>query len=345
MSRFFTGLSADRQSCFVYYMGSNWTDPKAPRDKDGVQMRVPGFGGTYALDKIDPESIVTLFPYYHQALETLRLYGFDDGRTIFGAPFDWRYLPSPQWIADTRDLIETAVAKTGQKVVLVVHSLACQHSYMFLMHQSLEWRQKHIAHWLPLSPVWAGSPLSLYAILTKDFFGLPGYLSKIGAIADTMQTAFELLPNMRFGKDVVLASTPTAVYTAANITLLLERAGIAHAAVAVATTRAALDATTWQPPGVPTTIVWSHGFKSVLRIKYSRDSDIGKQPPGIVFGDGDGLVTNDSLRYLSELWAADPLTQTIALGKGFHGEVPHDKVVLELVLNLACNNGTQHHSL
>ena len=61
----------------------------------GVQVRVPGFGGTETVEYLDP-SIKFFGPtdYFHAMVKHFVSKGYIRGKNIVGAPYDWRFSPS-----------------------------------------------------------------------------------------------------------------------------------------------------------------------------------------------------------------------------------------------------------
>ena len=59
---------------------------------DGVDTLVPGFGNTSSIEYLDPTT-PWLEPtqYFHDMVQHFVQLGYEPGKTIRGAPFDWRY--------------------------------------------------------------------------------------------------------------------------------------------------------------------------------------------------------------------------------------------------------------
>lgn len=60
---------------------------------DGVDMHIPGFGKTFALEFLDP-SKSSVGSYFHTMVESLVGWGYTRGEDVRGAPYDWRRAPS-----------------------------------------------------------------------------------------------------------------------------------------------------------------------------------------------------------------------------------------------------------
>ncbi len=54
----------------------------------GVQTSIPGFGNTQTIEHLDDYHFV---PYFHYMVKYLKGLGYETGRSLRGAPYDWRY--------------------------------------------------------------------------------------------------------------------------------------------------------------------------------------------------------------------------------------------------------------
>ena len=62
----------------------------------GVDIRVPGFGNTSTIEYVDP-SRVSFTGYYNILVNALIGFGYERGKNLKGAPYDFRKAPS-KWI-------------------------------------------------------------------------------------------------------------------------------------------------------------------------------------------------------------------------------------------------------
>jgi len=86
-------------------------------------------------------------PYWQMA-KTFEKWGLTEGKTYFGAPFDYRFM-APQTISayttSLKSLIEQAFTENGDsKVVLMGHSNGPPTQYSFLQSMTDEWKQKFV---------------------------------------------------------------------------------------------------------------------------------------------------------------------------------------------------------
>lgn len=238
--------------------------------------------------------------------------GWEVGKNLFMAPFDWR-VPSfnqSDFHAQLQTLVETTVKSTGQKVTLMALSEGPQVTLSFLHRMTQEWKDTHVAWFVANSPVWSGAPMSL--------------MSAVSGINTTSTMSFELgrqlslnTPSFywlwpRLGDnatitwpaDEPLLLTPSRVYTAANMSNALRDLGLdAYAAVADIVTHEP-DMTAFAPPGVNTFV--TYGTQIPTPATYSYDRDFAPQLPSppqpslVGVTSGDSVVTlRSSLRGLT----------------------------------------------
>ena len=59
------------------------------------------------MDYLDPAFPLKQFTkYFHDMIVALRNRGYCDQEQMFGAGYDWRKLPSKEWVSGVRNLVE-----------------------------------------------------------------------------------------------------------------------------------------------------------------------------------------------------------------------------------------------
>lgn len=317
-------------------------DPAARGSKnvEGVEVRVPHWGTVASVDPLSAEfgNIVRM---YGPAMDTLKRMGYEENRTLFVAAYDWRRLPTAQWLADVRAMIERAVAQSGKKVVIFSHSMGGPMSYMFLMGQTAEWRAQHIQHYIPVSPVWSGTAIIPYAMVTNKIFNITGPYSQIGRLFRHLEGLYILAPSVVFDPDTVIASTDVNTYTAANLSLLLERVGVRNADDITRNVQHNLNKYDYEHPGVPVTTIWSVGSECLGSFHWKKDAAVGIQEPIPTIIEGDWLVPRSSLEYAYKRWSRGPhadITRGVPLSKSNHATSTNDDRTMNVVFHAACDN-------
>ncbi|XP_026192880.1 phospholipid--sterol O-acyltransferase [Cyclospora cayetanensis] len=140
--------------------------------KEGLVVEVDSFGGAHGFDYLDyyynERFGVPGTAYFHETLRTLYANGYQEGQSLVGIPYDWRF---PPWQMDFRRLkkeIETHVeAMGGAKADLLVHSLGSLVCNYFLNKVvTQEWKNKYINSYTLVAPATGGSFKAIKAILT-----------------------------------------------------------------------------------------------------------------------------------------------------------------------------------
>jgi len=282
----------------------------------GTDFRVPYWGTVKSIDPLSSE-FGSLIRFYGWTTDELEKLGYEDGKTLFVAAYDWRRMETDEWRNNVRELIEKAVNSTGKKAVLFTHSMGCPFSYMFLMSQTLEWRQKYIHHYVPVSPVWIGTNIIPYIMITNKVLNITVQpFASLGGVLRFLEGPYVLSPSTVYNPDTIIARTDTSVYTAKNQSLLLERVGVKNAEAIIQYVQNELYKYKFEHPGIPVTTIWSTGTETVGPFLWHKDSEIGVDEPIPEFIEGDGLVPHDSLVYAYKVWGAGPhadITQGVDL--------------------------------
>jgi lysophospholipase-3 len=59
---------------------------------DDIRIRVPGFGDTETVEELSQTGLKD-FPYFKELVNYFVDRGYERGKSIRGAPYDWRYGP------------------------------------------------------------------------------------------------------------------------------------------------------------------------------------------------------------------------------------------------------------
>lgn len=110
--------------------------------------------------------------------------GYSPGKTLFGAPYDFR-LPvdalmqsktlgtNNTFEEDLRLLIERAYNSSGNKRVhIVTHSLGGPTILYFLNRRPLSWKDKFVSSFIPIAGPFAGSLKALKTMVSGDNLGM-----------------------------------------------------------------------------------------------------------------------------------------------------------------------------
>jgi pimeloyl-ACP methyl ester carboxylesterase len=274
---------------------------------EGVNIRPHDFGGVKGVAYLDYiGSLPVVFaPYYASVIKSLEEIGYEAGKSIRGAPYDWRlpatYLNTIGWYKNLTNLIEETYELNGNLPVhLVTHSMGGPTALYFLNFMSQEWKDTYIASFIPIAGPWTGSPKALRAILSGDNFGLSfaglDILSKlrIRNIARQSGGVMELVPNTDLNTANSTFVTVQGVnYTIAQFPQLFKVAGTPASIPVYYDTQKLVESLS--APNVPVHCLYGWGVPTEHYYDYT-DGDFSKDPIIYEPDMGDGTVPLYSLQ-------------------------------------------------
>ncbi|KAJ3632938.1 hypothetical protein MTP99_009918 [Tenebrio molitor] len=269
---------------------------RTTRNSDGVDIRIPGFGGTETVEWLDPSHAVT-GSYFNSIAKTLVSLGHERNKTIKGAPYDFRKAPNEnqQYFVDLKALIEqTHADNDGQPVIIIAHSMGGPMTLHFLNQQSQDWKDKYIKSMVTLSGAWGGSVKAVKVYAIGDDLG--SYVLRESVMRQEQITSPSLawlLPSKLFWKpDEVLVQTDKKNFTVANLKDFFEAINYMDGwEMRKDTENYQLD---FKAPGVEVHCLYGTAIPTVERLFYKAGTWLDGYPT-LVNGDGDGTVNRRSL--------------------------------------------------
>ena len=313
---------------------------------DKLDIHVPNWGMTYPVRKqldyvvrdVNSEtkrgfdqdilntaikSISSATGYFERLIETLIKLGYVENKDIVSAPFDWRNEPNDEWMAKTKDQIEKTYANNNNTpVVLIAHSYGNIMTYLFLIKQTPEWKEKYIHHYAAVSPAYMGSPKSYILALTYTVLDYspdaPLYLEAMGRPFRNVPSLYTLMPYSKAYRDDPNAlEVPGRNYTFDEIPEIFNEVGIDNFDAKWNSTRSMMGELHGEEysvePGVNTTIFYTTSRKSTYyKVRCTKTLEelanytdwVGSGLCEIVFKDGDGTITTEALIYPYKNWKA-----------------------------------------
>lgn len=336
-------LLAPFTTCFAQRM-TLYYDP----DKDdyhnapGVQTRVPHFGSTQSLLFLDP-NLKQITTYMASLVESLENIGYVDSKTLFGAPYDFRYGLAPKdhpshvgsrFLKDLKDLVEKASNSNGGKpVILVSHSLGGLFALQLLNRNKPSWRRKFVKHLITLSAPWGGTVDEMLTFASGNTLGVP--LVNPLLVREEQRSSESnlwLMPNPKlFGREKPIVIAPNATYSAQDIPQFLDDIGFPQG-IHPFKTRVLGLMEQLEAPGVPITCVIGSGVRTAETLFYGENGF--DERPEIVYGDGDGTVNMVSLLGHESLWSnvKNQTLKTVRLAGVSHTQILKDDGALDEVV-------------
>jgi len=303
------------------------------RNNDGVETRVPGWGDTASLDCLEP-SICTATSAFKGMTVALVEAGYERNNTLLGAPYDFRYAPFSKvgkaFHADLKELIESAVARTGERAVIVSHSMGGLQMLHFMTQQTQAWKDAHVREWVAISAPWGGANKELGVFASGENQGLPVDALKVRVAQRSFETDFWMLPVPELHDSTPIVTTPSRNYSAQDYASFFRDIGF-ESGLKIYEQVAELPNLALPAPGVQMRCLYSTGVDTPKTFNYPEGL---QESPVVAHGDGDGTVTLESLR-LCERWAADGNGKQFS-SKIFHGHSHTDilkasEVIAEVV--------------
>lgn len=276
-------------------------------------------------------------------VESLEQAGYESGKTLFGAPYDFRYglaakghptRVGSKFLEDLKALIEkTSSSNGGKPVILLSHSLGGLFVLQLLNRNPLSWRQKFIKHFLALSAPWGGTVEEMLTFASGYSLGVP--LVEPLLVREEQRSSESnlwLMPNPNlFSREKTLVITPNDNYSAYDIARFLNDIGFPQG-VYPYKTRVLPLMDELVAPGIPVTCVVGSGVRTPETLFYG-ESGFDEQPE-IVYGDGDGTVNMVSLLGLESLWSGlkNQTLKVIKIRGVSHTDILKNEVALVQIL-------------
>lgn len=286
-------------------------------------------------------------------VESLEEIGYIDSKTLFGAPYDFRYGLAPEghschigskYLQQLKDLIENAsVVNGGKPVIIISHSLGGLYVHQLLLRTTTSWRMKFIKHFIALSTPWGGTVQEMLTFASGYTLGVP--LVKPLLVREEQRSSESnlwLMPSPTlFGHVKPLVITPNANYTAKDIPRFLTDIGFSEG-VHPYKTRVLPMVEKLTAPEVPVTCIIGSGIHTPETLFY--DAKGFDKQPSIIWGDGDGTVNLLSLLAVQSQWINQPLRIINVKGLS-HTSVLSDQRSLYQVLKLVSDINTDNLEL
>ncbi|XP_066249695.1 lysosomal phospholipase A and acyltransferase-like isoform X2 [Euwallacea similis] len=269
---------------------------RTTRNPPGVDIRVPGFGGSETVEWIDPSHAAT-GAYFKDIGNLLVSMGYTRNVSIRGAPYDFRRGPNENkdYFIQLKQLIEDTYNQNNQtSVMLIVHSMGGPMSLHFLNQQEQAWKNKYIKRLVALSGAWGGSMKAMKVFAMGDDLG--SYILRPSIMrAEQMSqpsTAW-LLPSPLFWKpDEILVETEKKNFTLSNLEEFFK--GLAFMDGWEMHKDMEPYQLNFKPPGVEVHCLYGTGVDTVERLYYKPGTWLDGTPT-LINGDGDGTVNIRSL--------------------------------------------------
>lgn len=283
--------------------------------------------------------------YMAPMVDSLEEIGYVRDKTLFGAPYDFRYGLAPEghpcevgskFLKDLKELVENASSSNGGKsVILVTHSLGGLFALQFLNRNPLSWRRHFIKHLVALSTPWGGSVEEMRTFASGNTLGVPLVNPlRVRTEQRSSESNLWLLPNPTiYERKTPIVITQNSNYTVDEIPRFLKDIGFEEG-VYPYESRILPLMEQFQAPGVNLTCVIGRGVRTPETLFYGENGF--DEQPEMAYGDGDGTVNMVSLRALERLWAEEKnqTLETIELRGVTHKSILENREALDVIIKV-----------
>lgn len=275
-------------------------DPKTHTTQNavGVETRIPGFGGTFSVEYLD-KSKRSVGLYFAPLVNQLAGQGYVRGKTIRGAPYDFRKAANEQeeYFKNLQSLIEETYHQNGNTpVVLMTHSMGSIMTLHFLNTQSQKWKDTFIQSFISLAGVWGGTVDAIKVFAVGDNLRSRFLSEKNLLWQRTCPSLAWLMPSRDlWDDDFVFVSTSEVNFTRLESKHLFESLSAELGPNMMSMINDTKNILSGLPaPGVEVYCIHSSEVPTVEQLNYGEGYFPGYDPT-YVYGDGDGTVNKRSL--------------------------------------------------
>jgi hypothetical protein len=331
--------------CVIDWLRLVWNSTtQEPEGVPYAHIHTGQIGDINALNYLD-----TLFfdihfvPSYEFLVGALVDAGYQKGVDLFGVPYDWRFgprLPAP-WYNSFISFIENSVNVSGDKAILVSHSMGCMVSHYLLMNLTThEWREKYIDSMILLAPSICGAGGGFNALWTEE---LPG-LEILGPFPDMVPFEGGVhthIANFDVFRDKVIYVAPDGTERKAPdaTELLIENGKFPGDSKKIYDLFEAYHATAPVPLDMPIAVFYNSKLQTPMGINRSSGADV------VFFGGGDKMVNREGPEYICSKWktgkAIDCFDLNSDSGHVDHGGMLWNQVLLDFVVQHVINSSWQ----
>ncbi|KAI6182927.1 hypothetical protein M3Y97_00433100 [Aphelenchoides bicaudatus] len=329
--------------CWTDNMKLVWNNvTKRSENAPGVDVKVPGFGGTSSVEWLDP-SKRSPGRYFQPIVDALSSWGYTRGKNVVGAPFDWRR--SPPELTGYYTMLRTLITvvykyNNNQKIIIIGHSMGNPiMNYFYHNFVDKEWKDKYIHSHISLSGPYAGAMqiVKLFASgYNMDYYRIILPPSELRPMQRSFTSSAFLFPSESVWNETEpFAITADRNYTVKDIETFFKDVGyetgfdqyqMAHPTLLT------------NHPGVTTHCIYGHSVQTPELLTWAKGYFPDYQPT-ITYGDGDGTVNRRSLE-ICKRWQNESAAGTVTvheLENADHLGILGDPRTIQLIKDILYN--------
>jgi pimeloyl-ACP methyl ester carboxylesterase len=286
--------------CLFDWMHITWDDTSQSAAENGYVHAWTGpVGDLESIRHLDTLGDTHLIGTYEILIDNYENAGWKSYENIFGLPYDWRFgltLPQSYW-NNVTSFIESTVQTTGEKAVLVGHSMGGFYIHNFLSRVTTpEWRAKYIDSAILIAPSVGGAGPAFGALWTRTFpFG--GFLGSFDAL-EWIGGLDIHMPNLEIYADTVIYKGPNGeTRTGKEVRdLLFEKGKISGGSAKLFDSQVPFFSKAPATLDVPVSIVYNSKLSTTIGIDQTSGTD------EYFYGEGDNYVNKEAIEWICANW-------------------------------------------
>ncbi|XKL65410.1 hypothetical protein PGB90_008830 [Kerria lacca] len=290
----FLNTSLFNTECFEEYITLQYDKKtRLSHSPEGIDIIARDFNGSF-FSPVFNKNFTGVSNFYEIANISKMLFkmGYVEKHSLIQASYDFRLGPRElkSYCIKLKHLIEQTYTKEGRKpVILFVISHGAMVTATFFTLPVTRMEKKYVKRLISISGSWAGSPGSWFTTVN----GFP-YAYAVIKSGYTFPSNFAELPYPAvFGYDRVFVTTDNKNYTLRNIKEYYNDAGYPTGYEIYKNMYPYIN--DYTDPGVEIHAFYSSGIPTVSKLIYTNGT-FPHGAPNVIYGDGDGLVAEESLR-------------------------------------------------
>lgn len=322
--------------CWMDRIKTNWnTQTKKLTNTPGVKTFTKGgiidgkYEGCAGIKYLSYMPIIGGTPtsdYFNNMISTLESLGYKDGDNLFGLPYDFRLILDPEimneYFMNIKNKFEEIRIKSGQRIVVLGHSLGCVLTNLFLSFQPQQWKDEHIDCFISIAGPYGGSSKALRTIISGETEGIPLESNRdMQLVEQNFAGLLWMLPMPEVYNDTLLTKDGITASKIPELLLKLNMPEVEDEYRNLVTSD--IRNRSIRDPGVKTHLLYGLGLETendgyLFYPANDSNGNYGTQNATVNNRDGDGTVVDTALLYPVRNWKS---VTPYEINKGEHKEV------------------------
>lgn len=300
-------LVPPRYNCVLQLLQTEFNNETGKvSNKKGVDITVHDFGGEESVQYVDGGFLgFQFFDTYASMLDYYKSNGYEIGRNLFTAPYDWRLAPIAlyDFWPNMKQLVERAYEINNCKVTIMGFSCGGFTLHQFLAkHVKQSWKDKYVEKVVFLAPSFGGTMDTFNVVFSRKMPMLKFIHSKdVDGLIEGLPFVHSHYLNQKvYGDTPVVIGPDGENYTAKDLPGLLSKHNkISSQFHEVMKMGMQLQKETISDINLPTTFVYNSGYPTHFQTNFKNGWN---EPPEIINDKGDGTIPSKAIEWACNNW-------------------------------------------